>query len=292
MARGGLSATRATEIIDFLASKGGIAFSLSEIARELEINVASCHAILQSLTKSGHLSRHPKHKTYTLGPALVAIGHIAAKSHELVLHAEAAAAELSRTEEVEVLVSMRAGDTVLGLAHFQLNRVSKSLLRTGQRLPLQAPYGATFVAWESQAEIDRWIRHGFSGDLDPQRAEELRSLLTLIRQRGYQISLTLDDHVDLAGMSAVWDPASYTRGAARRMEHIHENFDRLFYDPLDAPDNDARAVEFITAPLFDPHDRALYAMTLYNFDRKLTPREIQSYLARLLAMCRAIAREA
>jgi DNA-binding IclR family transcriptional regulator len=77
MARGGLSAKRATEIIDVLAARGTTAFSLSELAREPGINVASCHAILQGLTESGHLSRHPKHKTYSLGPALVAIGHVA-----------------------------------------------------------------------------------------------------------------------------------------------------------------------------------------------------------------------
>src|SRR5437870_5662390 len=109
MARGGLSATRALEIIDYLASRGTTAFSLSELARELEINVASCHAILGALTRSGHLSRHPWHKTYTLGPALVAIGHVALRNHDLIARAEAAAAELSRDEGVEVLLSMRAG---------------------------------------------------------------------------------------------------------------------------------------------------------------------------------------
>jgi DNA-binding IclR family transcriptional regulator len=300
MARGGLSATRATGIIDFLATRGMTAFTLSELARELEINVASCHAILQALTKSGHLSRHPKHKTYTLGPALIAIGNVALRNHELVARAEAAAAELSRTEDVEVLLAMRAGDTVLGLAHFQLNRVSKSLLRIGHRLPLQVPYGATFIAWESEVEIDRWINHGFRGKVDPQQAEELRSLLALIRERGYQISLTIDDHIiDLAGINARWEPTiyargeptSYTRGAAKKLEQLHEGFNRLFYDPLNAKDNEAHAVEFITAPLFDQHNRALYAITLNNFDRKLTPREIQFYLSKLLSMCQSIGRD-
>lgn len=291
MARGGLSATRATEIIDFLASRGTTAFSLSELARELQINVASCHAILQGLAKSGHLSRHPKHKTYTLGPALVAIGHVALRNHELIARAEAAAAELSKSEGVEVLLSMRAGDTVLGLAHFQLDRVSKSLLRTGQRLPLQVPYGATFVAWETEQEIERWIHQGFKSKVALEQAEELRALLALIRERGYQISLKLDERIDRAAMTASWDRNSYVRQAADRMQHIHGHFDLLFFDSLTESSDETYAVEFITAPLFDPHNRALYAITLYNFDRKMSARDIQVRLSKLLAMCSSITRE-
>lgn len=291
MARGGLSATRATEIIDFLASRGTTAFSLSELARELEINVASCHAILQGLTKSGHLSRHPKHKTFTLGPALVAIGHVALRNHALIARAEAAAAELSRSEDVEVLLSMRAGDTVLGLAHFQLDRTSRSFLRTGQRLPLQVPYGATFVAWETEGEIDRWISQGFQTAVEPQQAEELRSLLSLIRTRGYQISLTLDDRIDLSSMAAGWEPKKYVRHAAQRMRNVHDHFDLLFFDSLADGGDETYAVEFITAPLFDPHNKALYAITLYNFDRKLGAKEIQARLSKLLSMCASVGRE-
>jgi DNA-binding IclR family transcriptional regulator len=290
MARGGLSATRATEIIDFLASRGTTAFTLSELSRELDINVASCHAVLQALTKSGHLSRHPKHKTFTLGPALVAIGHIALKNHELIGRAEAAAAELSRSENVEVLLSMRAGDAVLGLAHFQRDRVSKSLLRAGQRVPLRVPYGATFVAWETDKEIDRWISRGFRDQVPSQQADELRLLLELIRKHKYQISLKLDDRVNLASMAANWEQVNYSREAAQRMAHVHDDLNRLFFDPLAAKEDEKHIVDFITAPLFDPHDRALYAMTLYNFDREMTPKEIQSCLSKMLSMCLAVSR--
>lgn len=290
MARGGLSATRATEIIDFLAARGTTAFTLSELARELEINVASCHSILQALTKSGHLSRHPKHKTYTLGPALVAIGHIALKNHELIARAEAAAAELSRSEGVEVLLSMRAGDTVLGLAHFQLDRVSQSPLRTGQRLPLHVPYGATFVAWETEKEIDRWISHGFKDKVQPQQAKELRALLALIREHGFQICLKLDEHIQIAALKSSWEPANYTREATQRMAHVHDDFDRLFYNPLRAKDGEEQMVDFITAPLFDPHNKALYAMTLYNFERRMKAKEIGTCLSKMLSMCLAIGR--
>ena len=219
MARGGLAATRAIEILDFLTSRGTAPYTLSEIAKELKINVASCHAILLSLVKSGHLSRHPKHKTYTLGPALVAIGDIARRNHDLIGRAEAAAAWLSRTEGLEVLLTMRAGDAILGLAHYRIERPSESWLNTGQRLPLQVPFGATFVAWESDEEVDRWIMRGFPDEVEPRRIAKIRSLVTLIRQRGYQVSLRPDGYIGPMSRTTSWARDQHLRNAADRQTY-------------------------------------------------------------------------
>lgn len=291
MARGGLSATRATEIIDFLTSRGTTAFTLSEIAKELGINVASTHAILQALTKSGHLSRHPKHKTYTLGPALVAIGHVALRNHTLIARAETAAAELSRSQGVEVLLSMRAGDTVLGLAHFQVDGISRSLLRTGQRVPLHVPFGATLVAWESEAEIEKWIERGTSAKNETDLAHGLRGLLALIRERGYQICLKIDTQGEFKASPMDWEANRYVRAAAYRMQLVHNNFNALSFDPETARENELFSVDFMTVPLFDHHNRAIYALTLYDFERQMSGRDINALLTKLLAMCAAIGSE-
>ena len=288
MARGGLSATRATEIIDFLTSRGTTAFSLSEIAKQLDINVASTHAILQALAKSGHLSRHPRHKTYTLGPALVAIGHVAQRNHSLIARAEIAAAEFCKSEGVEVLLSMRAGEAVLGLAHFQNAGITRSLLRTGQRVPLQVPFGATLVAWEAEEEIDRWIKRGLVAGAEPELASELRGILALIRDRGYQICLKLDTPAEFDVAPVEWEASGYVRAAAHRMKLVHTNFEALSFDPRSARADALFAVDFMTVPLFDPHNRAIYALTLYDFERQLSGREITALLTRLLAMCATV----
>lgn len=291
MARGGLSATRATEIIDFLTSRGTTAFTLSELAKELGINVASTHAILQGLTKSGHLSRHPKHKTYTLGPALIAIGQVALRNHPLIARAETAAAEFSRSEGVEILLSMRAGDTVLGLAHCQVDGISRSLLRTGQRVPLHVPFGATLVAWEAEGEIDRWIKRGLPAKAEHDLSEELRTLLALIRERGYQICLKIDVQSEFKASPKEWEAHRYVRAATHRMQLVHNNFHALSFDPGIASETELFSVDFITVPLFDHHNRATYALTLYGFERPMSGKDIYALLTKLLAMCAAIGSE-
>jgi DNA-binding IclR family transcriptional regulator len=291
MARGGLSATRALEIIDFLAARGTTPYTLSELSRELGINVASCHAILLSLVESGHLSRHPKHKTFTLGPALTAIGQVALKNHETIARAQAAAEELSRNEGLEVLLSMCAGGDVLGLAHFQGDGLARSQLRTGKRLPLQAPYGAVFLAWDSEERVASWIARGFDAATGAEVAGQLRLLLDRIRQRGYQIALRPDARSDLRSLTGSWDPDQWARQAHERMRQFEADYTLLSFDPLAAKDDELYDVEYITVPLFDPFNKALYALTVYSFEERLSARTVQEYLSKLLSISNAIRRD-
>ena len=46
--------------------------TLSEIAGELDLSIATCHAITAVLVARGYLLREPAGKTFTLGPAVVA----------------------------------------------------------------------------------------------------------------------------------------------------------------------------------------------------------------------------
>ena len=57
MARPALAASRAIDILNFLASRPDETFSLSELARRTGVNVASTHAIVAALTQAGYLNR-------------------------------------------------------------------------------------------------------------------------------------------------------------------------------------------------------------------------------------------
>src|SRR6185369_17778658 len=78
MARPAPSVERTVRLLKFLASHPKERFSLSDIARSLEFNKATCHAMLTELVDEGMLIRHPADKTYMLGPALVNLGTAAA----------------------------------------------------------------------------------------------------------------------------------------------------------------------------------------------------------------------
>ena len=57
MSRPALAATRAISILDFLAAHPDDAFTLSDLAARLGINVASAHALLTVLVEAGYLGR-------------------------------------------------------------------------------------------------------------------------------------------------------------------------------------------------------------------------------------------
>ena len=71
MARPAPGADRVVRVLDFLAAHPDDRFTLSELARRLELNKATAHALLVTLTDSGYLLRHPTDMTYSLGPALI-----------------------------------------------------------------------------------------------------------------------------------------------------------------------------------------------------------------------------
>ena len=60
MARPAPAVDRAVEILDFLADNPRDAFSLSELARRLDLNKASAHAILNALTDRGLPAAPPR----------------------------------------------------------------------------------------------------------------------------------------------------------------------------------------------------------------------------------------
>jgi DNA-binding IclR family transcriptional regulator len=68
---------------------------MADIVRETGINLASCQAILKSLTDSGHLYKLPNQKRYILGPALIMAGQAALKSRPILERAQVAARELA-----------------------------------------------------------------------------------------------------------------------------------------------------------------------------------------------------
>jgi DNA-binding IclR family transcriptional regulator len=291
MGRAALAATRAIQIIDFLASQGTAPFTLSELARALGINGASCHGILLELTRSGHLCRHPVHKTYSLGPVLVAIGDVAGENHLVLGRAKAVAAELSQRLGLEVLLTMRAGDDVLGLAHFKQGLVARAWLRPGVRLPLHPPLGATLIAWESGEEIERWLGSGLAGKADPATAAALRELLASVRKRGFQVTLKTELSSEPTPPTGSPDFSRYTDRLDQMLLAIPQSGDLLDFDPAQIKDEYLYELDFISVPVFDRFHKATYSLTVYHFDRQVSGSDIKSCISTLMASCQSIRRE-
>ena len=77
-------AARVARVLKVLASQPSTAFSLSELARQTDMNRASCQTLLLGLTAEGLVRRHEGGPTYQLGPALIQIGEAARDSLDVI----------------------------------------------------------------------------------------------------------------------------------------------------------------------------------------------------------------
>lgn len=267
MPRAALSATRAISILNFLAAHPTEAFTLSDLAERLDINLASVHALLAALTDSGYLVRHPRQRTYTLGPSVVALGSAALERHAVIDHARDAARELARTLQLEVTVSAPAGNEIVFLARTGAHRARAIPVHVGQRVPLVAPLGSVFKAW---GDASSWLA---TAD-DP---DGLAAVLREVRSRGYSVALehearrglgaALDHLADVPADRAVRaEVAAHVADLGHREYQLHELRPERRYD-----------VSMVAAPVFGAAGEVALALTLLGFPPGLSAAEIAAY---------------
>ena len=195
MARPALSARRSFDVLNFLAAHAPEQFTLSEISAALRINLASTHALLNTLEGAGYVIRHPRLRTYSLGASVVALGNAALQSHPAIACANDEAQRLSAELGLSVAVTADAGDDIVFLGRRGEHRPRDVEAYAGQRIPLSPPVGAVFVAW---GDPEAWLAKAAD------RAE-MESVLDEVRSRGWAASFEPDHYQPLGSM----DPATF-----------------------------------------------------------------------------------
>lgn len=250
MPRPALAATRALAMLDFLAAHPTDEFTLSDLAGELDINVASAHAVLGVLTEQGYLVRNPRLRTYSLGPSVVALGSGALERHPAVDHARDEARRLSEELDLGVAVTALAGDDIVFLARVGEHRARELAVHVGQRIPLVPPIGAVFVAW---LDPEPWLARATD-------RVAMQAVLDDVRARGWAVALETDAH--RAGRGAVTElPAGLDASE--------------YVGPLDA--GHTYDVVMVAAPVFDRRGDSLVSITLLGLDPGLTADQVAAY---------------
>jgi DNA-binding IclR family transcriptional regulator len=191
MARSTPAVRFAAQMLEFLADDPRSEYTLSEIARAIGHNKASCSGILHSMEQSGLVSRHPVRKRYSVGPALIRLGAAANERFRVIGLATAEVTKLAKELGVEWNISAPIGGYIVELAA-SYRRVPLFGLEVGQKVPFVAPVGAVYIAWSSDEEIDDWIERAESGLRDDARSERHRQSAQAIRVRGYSIGVQSD----------------------------------------------------------------------------------------------------
>jgi DNA-binding IclR family transcriptional regulator len=274
-------------MLDFFAAHPTDTFTLSELSRRLDISLASALAVLQALTSAGYLVRHPRHKTYRLGPSAVGIGHAALTAHRIVDVARREMAVLAAELTTEIVATVAVGDQMRVLATEGRPRRHSAYLRIGQCVPLIPPVGTVFLAWESQREVDAW-RERLWGRTDARERPDLDAGLPVVRERGYAVGLESDARVRLG--EVLVELADHPKDpqlleAVTRL--VTELGDR--YELLDIADDQTYDVVSIAAPVFEATGDVALAITANGLG-PMTGAELTSHAQRITGITRLLTR--
>jgi DNA-binding IclR family transcriptional regulator len=271
MSRPALAASRAVGILNFLAAHPTDRFTLSDLASRLGVNLASMHALLNVLADAGYVSRHPRLRTFTLGPSVVALGTAALECHPVIDLARDAARDLAAQTGLEVAVTAPAGDHIVFLARAGEPSPRGISALVGQRVPLVPPLGSVFVAW---GDARGWLAQA----ADP---ASLEAVLAAVRARGYAVGLEAE-----AGRGL--NLALHDLSSRPRDDHLPEAINAYvaelgteLYQPAELVASRSYQVWHVAAPIFGSDGQVVLALTLLGFDGKLKGRTISAHGERL-----------
>ena len=286
-----LAASRALRVIDFMSVHPGRAMSMTEISHALKINPASTLAVMASLTELGYVVRHPAHKTYTLGAALVVVGHSAMMQNPSLDAARQELRLVSKEIHAQCAASVLMGEFMVAVVTEGRAERSGTWTRVGERVPFSAPYGAPFAAFGDEALRRQWMERKGGAPTKAARIAALQDALAEVRERGY----------------AVW-PESETREALARAlwslsdnpsdEDLRLRVDRLLdelsdgFVVMNVKPKEVLDIAIVSVPVFSPMGGVSMVLTAFGFANLLAGASVAEVGARLRACAETIATRA
>jgi DNA-binding IclR family transcriptional regulator len=232
---------RALAILDLLMANPHQAFGLTEMTRRLNLNKATCHAILTTMSNYGFLVQHPKTKAYRLGPSIIAAGNAAFAQFPVLEYARPELESLGSELDVGFAVTGRSKTHVVLLGLYGSASSLIDQFQLGLRLPNTAPIGACFTAWSPAKNLELWLTrcHEARGEYNEKLDQRLRMSVISIRARGYEIILKTraeqELHRNLEQIQNAWN--------LKDLEEITQNYQRALCD------------EYIHLDRFEPRSR-------------------------------------
>lgn len=280
MEGGGRSPSPPTErvlaILGLLANQPSRELTLSEIATELDLSIATCHAITGVLVARGYLLREPAGKTFTLGPAVVGIGKAAELAMPEARRARARVAALATELGVEVVGSTVADGwiTVVEWAPPPTGEPSSHL---GMRVPFTPPFGAVHAAWALDATVEEWLGRA------PRRARaDLRRLLDVIRERGFDVHRDDATTTRLRNLIGELDDDTLSPAARSALDVLFAELAGGTPLPVRFAARERYGINTVSAAVRDRSGLPVLTLSL-QFHRSLTGAQIEAAGAALLA---------
>lgn len=281
---------RVVDVMNFLASHPTETFSLSEIARHFDMSNGTAHRLLTKLAEARYLSRHPRHKTYSLGMALVAIGKAALAKHRDIEIAQRELVRLAGELKVQCVVSTVADGELLILACEGSSQGREPPNQIGERRPLIPPLGIGHFAWaDERAQADFLLRAPVA--FSAAARERMAFALSVIRKRGYNIAASGPAIRALRQLTSLplGDQASEALWAGLRQLLADLSPDEI--QLLDLDDIGPEGVSYITAPIFSPSGEVVLELGISGLPHGLDSAGIAHCVERLCAAAAIVTAE-
>lgn len=284
------SNSRVVDVVNLLATYPAERFSLSQIASRLGLSHGSAHRVLTTLTEAGYVSRHPRHKTFSLGLALVMIGQAALSRHRSIDAARHEMRLLAQDLKAQCTASAVLNDELILVAKEGTPQTHEGVSRIGERRAFIPPVGLAHVAWAPRPVRQAYLAR-LPQDMQPALAEHLLRALPLIRSRGYTIAANGPNQTPLR-------KALLIDIGARRDDTYWSSL-QTAVSALTAPEIQAEDLEavvdqgaiYISAPVFGPDGEVELELTLSGLQPDLDIARIKQSVRRLCAAAAAVTAE-
>jgi DNA-binding IclR family transcriptional regulator len=276
---------RACDVLDCLARHAGNSFSVSELARLVNMPRATCDSVLLALAERGLVVRREPDLRYAIGPACIAIGDAARAALSVLGEAAPIAEELARSTHLCAALLARSGSEVRVAEVFDHGPAFGQRTRVGEAIPLVAPFGAVFVAWDEEPGVERWLER-VPARLSERERRRYRSALGAIRARGYSVTTATRPADDLI---KVLDELVDDPGGEQPLRHREQLIRRIVhteYLPVEIG-RDSLQVSQMSAPIFDSLGSVSSAIMVLGPNYEMTGEEVAVLGDRLLAAARS-----
>lgn len=246
---------RSTQILNYLAERPNHPVTLTEVAQAVGINTASTLSILQALCDTGYLTRHPRHKTYVVGPSLLALGQAARTRLQVADLVDTEVRDLASRFGAMCTGAMVAGDDLVIVS--SAGRTSSGMgYPVGMRIRNAAPAGLIFAAWAPENDVRRWLARAVPDFVD---AWWERTILALakVRRDGYSVAVHSDRADKFYSQSGAAGPVQERMDPGQRL--LASMLER-FAEPIDF--SVPRRIGYLGAPVFGPDGEVVVMLSV------------------------------
>ena len=281
--------SRVMNVLKFLAAHPTETFTLAEIARHVGLTNGSAHRLLTTMAAGQFLSRNEKHRTYSLGVAMVAIGQAAIEKHRGIEIARREIARLAVELNVQCSANALVDGELVVLVKEGTAQSHLGLTRVGERRPLVPPVGLCHIAWTDEDTINAYVDQA-APYLSPATTQHLLAALPLIRSRGFAIAANGPNRDKSRPVTA---PPDKIRGGSywEQVSRVVGELSPAEIQVFDLAQAGEKGVSYIAAPVFSPDAKVAFALVLSGIPSGRGLRDIETCAERLCATAAVITDE-